>query len=273
MDFSFEGLILKPMVKMIFGFMSWVYSNLLQLTSDFFNIGIIIKTLDLIQYTMYGMFVLGLAISLIDYAVDHMDGNKPNAFALLKNNAKAFFVAMFSQKLMLLTFQIGKFISDLISKLHENEDIFSENMFAKLVGHQKESITLIILTIAVFALVLILMISFQVLERNGMFLMHLAMTSFYIISICRGYADPFAGWTKQGIAICFANTLQTLCIVIAFFLFQSVETFFIGQGVLMTASKTERIMQQFAFSSGSRKNASTMINAGMTAIRYATIKK
>lgn len=269
-DFSLEGLILKPLMGFLLTALQFVYKMFAEFSTNFFQLSIINKTLELFQYIMFGMFVIGLTLSLIDYATDQIDGNNPNAFNLLINNAKALFVAMFSQKLLLLLFEIAKFFTDLIFKLEKETKLFTENNLRVSMGMDSGTIVFIMLLAIILVFVLFVIIMFQYLERNGMFLLHLGMTCFYIVSICRGYTDPFTQWTKQGIAICFANTFQMLCLVLGFALFETPLTFLLGVGLFITASKTDRVMQQFSFSSGSRRNASAMMQAGMTAFQVAT---
>lgn len=241
-DFSLDAIILKPLFTMFLEMLKWSIQLFPNVGGEFFSLTIIQKILAFFQYLMYGMFIIGSLLALIDFIVSYIDGAHPNAMTTAKSICKGLVAALFMQKMVLLSYEAIYFLTYRFFLLqNEISDIFSQQKIADTFRFQanNQMIGLIIVLILIF---LILNILFQFLERNGLFLLHQCTSIFFIISICRGYETAFSTWLKQGMVLCFMNFMQMLFFVVALVFFQQATTAFIALGLMLTAYRIEKVL-------------------------------
>lgn len=269
--FSFENLILKPLQKMLSDMLKWVLNILSSLSSDFFKLSVIQSILDLFQYVMYAMFILGVLFSLIDFITAYMDGENPSVFTIVKNVGKGLFTALFMQKVMQLGYEvIYNFAAILLKGTKNIDNLFSLTNLSRLF-HFQSSETLIGLCITIFLIVVLLCLLFQLLERNGMFLLYQCTSVFYIIGICRGYESLFSQWLKQGFVICFINFVQILFFIVGLTFLKNEATLLIAVGMLVSSLRVEKIMRYLSVTERWQKKGESLVNGASDAFKQGVL--
>lgn len=241
-DFSLDALVLKPLLTMLLEMLKWSIQLFPNVGGDFFSLAIVQQILIFFQCLMYGMFIVGSSLALIDFVVFYIDGEKPSAMATMKSICKGLFAALFMQKIILLAYETIYFFTQKFLLIQSDVDeMFSQEKLAEIFHYKvgNQMIGLVVVCILTF---LILSIFFQFLERNGLFILHQGTSIFFIISICRGYETAFSTWMKQGITLCFMNFMQMLLFVIALVFLQQSMTSFVAIGLMFTAYRIERVV-------------------------------
>lgn len=264
-SFSFETLILKPLLKMLIQVLQWILPLFQQLNQTFFTLDIVQSILALFQYVMYAVFVLGVMIALIDFVTLLFDGGRPSLLSLVKNVGKGLFVTLFMQKLMQLAYMCIYSLSQSIFRLNTTvTQMFEQKQLAQLF-HFTESDTLIGI-IVIGILITIFMIMFlQLLERNGIFLLHQCMSVFYIIGICRGVDDMFSMWLRQGVALCFIHFVQILFFVVGLAFLNYPDVVFFAIGLLLVAVRLEEMIFSLTLFNDLKPSHLSMMRSGTSA--------
>lgn len=243
MEMSFESLILKPLLEMLFRVLYWLLQLFQLFGQSFFTIEIVENILLLFQSLMYGIFVIGVLLALIDYVVLYLDGSVSSFFSVGKNIGKALIITLCIQKLMLLAYESILFLSRRFLHFEiKGESLFSLEKLATLFQFQVADtligIFLVLTFIFIFAKILL-----QIIARNGLFLCFQCTVIFYIIGICRGRENVFSSWLIFGLSLCFTHFVQILFLSVALVYFTDAKMLILSCSLLLAAMQIEKILE------------------------------
>ena len=107
-------------------------------------------------------------------------------------------------------------------------------------------------------------IFFDNIKRGGILLIQIAVGSFYMFSIPRGYDDNFNNWIKQVIALCLTAFLQTTLLFLG--LLTVPNNILLAIGIMMAAAEVPRIAQQFGLDTSVKVNVISAVHMGTSAV-------
>lgn len=269
-EFSLDTVVLKPLLVMVVEMLKWTIRLFPNVGAGFFELSIIQQVLVFFQYLMYGMFVVGSILAIIDFVVSYFDGVNPSVMTTIKSIATGLFAALFMQKIILLAYETIYFLTQKLLLIQNSDDLFSQQKIAESFHFQANN-NMIGLVVVIILICLILGVLFQFLERNGLFLLHQCTGIFFIISICRGYETAFSTWLKQGMILCFMNFMQMLFFVVALLFLQQAATALVAIGLMLTALRIEKVFMLLPAMSRVSFKQNSMIQAATTAFKRSVV--
>jgi hypothetical protein len=102
------------------------------------------------------------------------------------------------------------------------------------------------------------------LKRGGILLIQIAVGSFYMFSVPRGYTDGFMQWIKQIIGLCLTAFLQSVFLVIGLMVVPSHPV--LGLGIMLSAGEVPRVAGAFGLESGTRANITSAVYTVQSAV-------
>lgn len=243
--FSFETLILKPLLEMLVQLLGWVLRLFQSLNNNFLEQDIVKQIIELFQYVMYAMYLVGILLALIDFVSCYLDGSQPHLLNLVKNVGKGLFITLFMQKIMQLAYEFVYYLSTAFFHFEQVTKRLNETNELSQIFHFKDSTALIGVVVVSGLIIIFVMMLFQLLERNGMFLLHQCMGIFYIVGVCRGTDMIFSTWIRQGIALCFMNFMQVLFFVVGLMMLYYPDVMLFAIGILLVSIRMDKMIAPF----------------------------
>lgn len=242
-EMSLEHLILKPLLDMLFQMFQWSLQMFDVVGQTFLTLDVVRDVLMLFQYITYAMFVIGVLFALIDFVTLYLDGFQPQIFPVLKNIGRGLFMTLFIQRIMQLMYEVVHyFMRMLIHTKKESAFTLTIEDITKVLHFQHTDVLIGVFVMSVL-ITLFIGVLFQVLERNGFFLLHQCVVVFYIIGICRGAENVLSAWLQQGIMLCFMNFIQLLFVGIAIAMLQNGQLLPLGIGFMLAALRIDRYLK------------------------------
>ena len=94
----------------------------------------------------------------------------------------------------------------------------------------------------------------MVLKRTGIFITLLGIGTLHMVAIPKGVWDGFVGWTKQISGLCFTTFMQSTLLTLGGILMATYTgSFWLGLGILASASEVPRLIDRFGIDTGSRQ--------------------
>lgn len=103
----------------------------------------------------------------------------------------------------------------------------------------------------------VIKVFFAELKRGGILLIQIAVGSFYMFSIPRGYTDGFVQWMKQVIGLCLTAFLQSTILVAGLMVLKDHPL--LGLGLMLSAGEAPRIAGAFGLDTSTRANLSSAV--------------
>ncbi len=265
-------------------FMRWLYSLVYSAVADFFSLmtemGAELFDLNWVNAALrffslfgWGLFIAGMVVAIFDIAIEYQSQGRMN----VKRQILPFLWGLLAVNLFttvpvaLFRFSVNlqnTFAKDLSSVLAGSDmDIpgaatlalstfsaggtFSQNTLISLLG----IICLAYCVIKCF---------FSNIKRGGILLTQIAVGTFHMFSLPRGYSDGFIGWCKQIIAICFTTFMQTTLLFMGLLTFRDHPI--LGLGVMLAANEVPRIAQQFGLETGTKPQLMSVVHTTTSAI-------
>lgn len=105
---------------------------------------------------------------------------------------------------------------------------------------------------------------FANLKRGGILLIQIAVGSFYMFSIPRGYLDGFTMWMKQVIGLCLTAFLQSTILVAGLMAFR--DHALLGLGLMLSAGEVPRIAGAFGLDTTTKANIMSAVYTAQAAV-------
>lgn len=263
-------------------FLRWIYEAIYNAIADFFtmmgNMGNGLFDLPWVQaylklFSLFGwaLFIAGLAVAVFDTAIEYQSMHginikqqvMPMLYGFLA--ASAFTVVPIRLYSLCITLQ-GTFAHDLSgilgSHMAETNNIggFAYTVLLALNGVPNIMNFFFIIALGYC----VIKIFFANIKRGGILLIQIAVGSLYMFSIPKGYIDGFVGWCKQIVALCITAFLQMTLLFLGLITWQT--DFFLGIGVMLSASEVPRIAQMFGLDTSVHVNMMSAVHTTTTAI-------
>lgn len=232
-----------------------ILTGLSKYSLEIFNQPLVTSVLDLMQYIGYILFTIGLLFSIFNMMAAMMEGESGvNLHFFFINFLKGLtFVvvwkdgALFLYNLCLTLQDCFKTIVDFTPDYKTLTDFIVDITGISILWK------FIILVFLMFSVIFSL---YQCLKRGAIYFVHIALGYFYAISVSQGQTDGMFNWAKQTLAVAVTNCFQVALIFLGMKLANSVETLFLGVGILGAAISIEKVAGYFGHSTGSLKQIS-----------------
>ena len=264
-------------------FMTWLYSSVYCVLSDFFtmitNIGSDLFDLSWVNAALeffslfgWGLFITGLIVAVFDIAIEYQSMGRLN----IKRQILPFLYGLFAVNLFtVLPVELFRFSVDL-------QNTFAKDLAQEAIGmnldihHMANDVLkkysptttgnnlLLNLLILICLGYCVIKCFFSNIKRGGILLTQIAVGSFHLFSLPRGFSDGFIGWCKQIIAICFTTFMQTTLLLMGLITMQSHPL--LGLGVMLASGEVPRIAQQYGLDTSMKVNMTSAVHTTTTAV-------
>lgn len=264
-------------------FMEWLYKIVYYALANFFEImsGMGVKLFDLswtqaalkfFQLFGWGLFVVGIAVAVFDFAVEYQSYGRANIKTTLLNIMKGFFaVSLFTVvPVELYRFSVSlqnTFSHDLteifVSELDGMEDLARQvlNLYSPTLNANYGLFSLLTIIALGYC---VIKVFFSNIKRGGILLTQISVGTLYMFSIPRGYADGFIQWGKQVIALCLTTFMQTSLLFLGLMTWKT--DMLLGLGVMLAANEVPRIAQTFGLDTSVHMNMMSVVHTTTTAV-------
>lgn len=269
-------------------FIQWIYTLFFDGIASFFTsiseFGVQMFELSWVQavvklFSYFGitMFIVGVAVSAFDLAIEYQNGR-----ASIKGTALNWIKGFMAASLFTITpIELYKFCVSL-------QNTFANGLTTLFVGTRGTNLGEVALFILQYELnPSIVMVNFSLanllmlialayctvkvffdnIKRGGILLIQIAVGSLYMFSIPRGYGDGFTQWVKQVIALCLTAFLQTTLLFLGLLTWK--ENALLAIGIMMSASEVPRIAERFGLDTSVKFNVMSAVHMTSTAVHLA----
>lgn len=285
--------VFREISNSIFGiFIRWLYETIFNALADFFTLmsGMGAKLFDLswIQAALkffrlfgWGLFVVGIAVAVFEFATEYQSYGRTNIKSLLLNILKGFFaVNLFTTvpvELYKFTITLQNIFSKDLTGVFANEQsgvdelaIGVLNMYSPtMIGNT----TLFWLLLIIALGYCVIKVFFSNIKRGGILLTQISVGTLYMFSIPRGYGDGFTQWIKQIIALCLTTFMQTTLLFLGLLTWKA--DLLLGLGIMLAANEVPRIAQAFGLDTSVKMSMMSIMHTTTTAVNMvkAVVKK
>lgn len=264
--------------------LQWFYETIYGAVADFFtmmgNMGADIFDLDWVKatiklFTLFGwaLFVAGVVVAVFDVAIEYQCGRaniKTTAINILKGFFACSLIGIVPVELYKFCISLQNTFSQDLSRIFagtQSLDLASQSM-SVLQGSFEVSTQVSFNLFNLLALIAfaycVIKIFFANIKRGGILLIQMSVSSLYMFSFPRGYADGFNQWMKQVAAICLTAFMQTTLLYLGLLTFPG--NMLLGLGIMLAANEVPRIAQQFGLDSSVKVNMMSVVHATTTAV-------
>ncbi len=265
-------------------FMRWLYSMAYSAAADTFSMmtdmGAELYDLNWVNAALrffslfgWGLFIAGMVVAIFDIAIEYQSQGRMN----VKRQILPFLWGLLAVNLFttvpvaLFRFSVSlqnTFAKDLSAVL-AGEDVTiggtAEAALKFLHGTYDPGTNALISLLSLICLAYcVIKCFFSNIKRGGILLTQIAVGSFHLFSLPRGYSDGFVGWCKQIIAICFTTFMQTTLLFMGLLTLK--EYPILGLGVMLAANEVPRIAQQFGLETGTKPQLMSVVHTTTSAI-------
>lgn len=249
-------------------FMNWLYTSVYNALADFFTmmteLGANLFDLSWVQAALkffslfgWGLFIAGLAVAIFDIAIEYQSMGRIN----IKRQILPFLYGLLAVNLFtVVPVQLFRFAVNLQNTFAKDlvGEVVGMNVNFDLLSHQALTIigvpgistknSLLALLMLICLGYCVIKCFFSNIKRGGILLTQIAVGSFHMFSLPRGYSEGFTGWCKQIIAICFTAFMQTTLLLLGMITMQTHAL--LGLGVMLAANEVPRIAQHSGLQKG-----------------------
>lgn len=284
----FDGISDTLIDKILNRYLQWLFELIFNAVADFFtyisSMGVEIFTLSWVNavvklFSLFGwsLFVVGLAVSAFDLAIEYQNGR-----ANIQSTALNWIKGFMAVNLFTVTpIELYKFCVSLQNTL--SGDLV--RLAAKSVGTSLGEVALyalnftfnkngVLVNATLFELIslialgyCVIKIFFDNIKRGGILLIQIAVGSLYMFSIPRGYGEGFTNWIKQVIALCLTAFLQTTLLFLG--LLTWTDNIILAIGIMMAAAEVPRIAERFGLDTSVKFNMMSAVHMTSTAVNLA----
>lgn len=257
----------------------WLYAQLVAALSGFFSImnlmGAELFDMPWTQAIVlffskfaWALYIAGLIVAVFEYAIESQQG-RGNLQGLALNILKGFLaVSLFSVvpvRLYTLCVSLqGTMAQDLTSLLGVEGDMSISRMTDMVMGTFNGYGSFSAILLAILLGYSVFKVFFANLKRGGILLIQVAVGSLYFFGVPRGYLDPFWGWSKQIIGLCFSAFLQSTLLTAGLMIWNT--NMLVGIGLMLAAAEIPRIAGAFGLDTSSRPNVMGAFYASQSVI-------
>jgi len=252
-------------------FLSEFFKSMNYMGAEMFDIAWIQAITTFFSYFAWALFGVGMVVAVFDCAIEAQNGNaniKETALNILKGFLACGIFATVPIALYRFSVNLQWLLSlDIIGVFETVQaPMFSVGEIADEIVHsfsfRHSSIYYLFLMIAMGYCVI--KVFFANLKRGGILLTLVAIGSFHMFSVPRGYTDGFVTWCKQIIGICFTAFMQTTLLIAGLLTWNS--SILLGLGIMLASSEVPRIAQQFGLDTSTRCNPMSAVFAAQSAV-------
>ncbi len=249
-NFFYEG-ILKHIHEGIVEGLSYLFSEMNGIGTALFELNWVRAVVMLFSKLGFLLFLVGLAVSVFEIAVDHSPGINlrrrilPMIWGLLAS-------LLFSTvPVLLYTFctDLQLSFSGALIRLFFGKEAGAQGIMSDALGVLSAPAGIIQ---GLFMLICVgygtLKCFLDNIKRGGVLLLQIAVGSLHMFSIPRGHSDGFFTWCRGIIGICFTAFMQTTFLILG--LATVTVNPLLGAGVILAAGEVPRIAQQFGLETG-----------------------
>ena len=269
-------------------FLKWIFTTVYDAAAEFFgminDMGSEIFDLDwtasfLKLFSLFGwsLFVVGLAVSAFDLAVEYQNGR-----ANIQGTALNWIKGFMAVNLFTVTpIELYKFCVSLQNTLSGDLVRLAGQSQGTTLGQVATyaisftfnpqgtmiNASLFYLAALIALGYCVIKIFFDNIKRGGILLIQIAVGSLYMFSIPRGYGDGFTNWIKQVIALCLTAFLQTTLLFMG--LLTWTTNMLLAIGIMMAAAEVPRIAERFGLDTSVKFNMMSAVHMTSTAVSLA----
>ena len=271
---------------------NWFYGQLIGFLANFFalmgDMGVELFRIVWVQAVVaffaqlgWALFGVSLVVACFEFGIEYTTG-RANLQQTALNILKGFFaVSLFSAvpvRLYELAVSlqasfttgitglgtsigdVGKSIIDDIEAQGGLEALADGNVHLGIV----HTSPIMVLFCIIFMAYAVIKVFFANLKRGGILLIQIAVGSFYMFSVPRGYSDGFVQWIKQVIALCLTAFLQATLLVAGLLAFK--DHALLGLGLMLSAGEVPRIAGNFGLDTSTKANLSSALYTVQSAV-------
>ncbi len=274
--------------KILNRFLQWLFELVYNALADFFtnisSMGVEIFSLSWVTavvklFSLFGwsLFVVGLAVSAFDLAVEYQNGR-----ANIQGTALNWIKGFMAVNLFTVTpIELYKFCVSLQNTLSGDLVRLAGQSQGTTLGQVATyaisftfnpqgtmiNASLFYLAALIALGYCVIKIFFDNIKRGGILLIQIAVGSLYMFSIPRGYGDGFTNWIKQVIALCLTAFLQTTLLFMG--LLTWTTNMLLAIGIMMAAAEVPRIAERFGLDTSVKFNMMSAVHMTSTAVSLA----
>lgn len=260
------------------GFLGNFFAVMGQGSVDLFGLGWVQAVVRFFEQLGWALFGVSLVVSGFEFGIEYSTG-RGNLQQTALNALKGFLaVSLFSVvpvRLYALSVSLQASLAAEITGLGSMPD-YTVSKLALTVLHDLASadsltgmmeqahfgpINITSPVMILFCLILmayaVIKVFFAELKRGGILLIQIAVGSFYMFSIPRGYTDGFVQWMKQIIGLCLTAFLQSTILVAGLMVLKDHPL--LGLGLMLSAGEAPRIAGAFGLDTSTRANLSSAV--------------
>ena len=273
--FIFDWITSKIMEEVI----DWIYSKILEFLSMFFTyintMGSKIFDLPWIEaittffsYFGWSLYVVGIMVAAFDCAIEAQNGRfglKETAINILKGFFACSLFTIVPIELYKFSVSLQGILSQDMITLFATTDVNIGNLCENLLNDMFEANRIVYNLYLMIAMgYCVIKVFFANIKRGGILLISIALGTFYMFSIPRGYTDGFTSWCKQIIGICFTAFIQTTMLIAGLTTWRIDPL--LGLGIMLASSEVPRIAGQFGLDTSTKGNLMSGVYAAQSAV-------
>jgi hypothetical protein len=256
----------------------WAYEQTVGLLGEFFawmgNMGADLFGLDPVRavvlffsYLGWALFAAGLAVSVFETAIEYQGGRgnlKDAALNAIKGMMAALLFSAAPVELYSFSVSLQSDLTIGITGLGSLNSLGShivDNLRTPGVDGAPSGAAFAVVVMAAYAIVKVFLGN---LKRGGILLTQIAVGSFYMFSIPRGYSDGFLQWMKQIIGLCLTAFLQSVLLTIGLMVLPDHSV--LGVGIMLSAGEVPRIAGAFGLETSARASIAGALHTVQAAV-------
>lgn len=261
-------LLIESIHKTLLSFLNEFFELITNMGASLFDYQWVKALILFFSYVGWAMFTVGFILAVFETAIAYQNGQS-NINSFFLNVLKGFIAtSLFTTvpvELFKFAISMQTSLSGSIITMSTGAESISELSIQSLnlIGNLTTS-----LIFAIFLLVAmgysVIKVFFSNLKRGGILLTQIAVGSFYMISIPRGFTDGFTGWSKQIIALSLTTFLQSVFLILGLLVFR--DNLLLGVGIMLSANEVPRIAEQFGLETAVKPNITSSMYALQTAM-------
>lgn len=217
----------------------------------------------------WGLFVVGIAVAVFEFAIEYQGYGRANMKSLLLNILKGFFAVNLFTVLPIELYRFtvtlqNLFAHDLTGMAAIETETEAQKLLHSYLPSDLTSYSLFNLLIIIALGYCVIKCFFSNIKRGGILLTQIAVGSLYMFSIPRGYADGFSQWCKQIAALCLTTFMQTTLLFLGLVTWDT--NILLGFGLMLAANEVPRIAQTFGLDTSVKLGMMSVVHSTTTAV-------
>lgn len=243
-----------------------ILTGLSSVSIDIFSNSVVINLLNFMDYVGYMLLAVGILFAISNMYIQYVEDGTSQVHLLIVNIINSIVVIIFLQAGTIAMFNISTIIQNAMKSFITVPDFNDVVGTISSVGSDSLNVVWAFI-VDIVALIAIIVVLVQCTKRAGIYLIQIMVGYLYIFSIPAGNTDGFFGWCRQTVAIAFTNAVQITLLMLGMKLMtNTLQSIFLGIGVILAASSVEKVAGQFGMSANSRQS----IGAAVRTVRETT---